>query len=515
MQQDNSTIDVTSNNKNTLPKIIVCAGSTGVGKSALAFALAKYIKEKEQLSFWKSASIINADVMQIYEGLPITTNKPSPSEMEQVKHYFVGEKAGVVSDRSELYTVLNYQKDCHELFENELFLKGNVPIICGGTNYYIQSVIFDQYLIGKAEDSNGGQYNETKEDEEDMKNYTYERLKEIDPESAKLIHPNDIRKIKKRILLFENNQQVFTEVLESKQDKQRTLKYDCLFFYLACDNRGVLRKRIEDRAVQMMDNGLLDEVVKYHKYLIDNKESLSLSFEHGVLQSIGYKEFLPYLKYLEEINDLEDVNTSDEAIVKKKQALKKQCLEALINSTFKYAKKQETWYRSSWASAKLPLVSSGKLFKFDISASSPTDIIQSAQEITTHFLGGQEIPQHLKDNYCVEKPYEKNPNHPGDESKTYLCEKCGSTHVGYTEYKKHLKTRLHKKRKNNDKSSANKQKKEDDSEVNQSINEPYNENITLATNLPNEENPISNLTAATESTNAPEEELLIGIQFSQ
>ncbi|KAG2378078.1 hypothetical protein C9374_008700 [Naegleria lovaniensis] len=432
-------------------KVIVCAGSTGVGKSALALHLARMINsnnDHENMKF-KSASIINADVMQIYEGLPITTNKPSESELQEIEHHFVGEKQGVVSDRAQLYTVLNYKKDCHELFEQDLFKRDVVPIICGGTNYYIQSVIFDQYLIGTAEESNGLEYNETKKDEdsEDLKKYTHERLKEIDPESAALIHPNDIRKIKKRILLYEKEQRVFTQVIDSKKEEQRTLKYETLFFYLACDNRGVLRQRIADRAVQMMENGLLQEVVTFHEYLFKNKDKLSISFEHGVLQSIGYKEFLPYLKYLEEINDIGDKNEED-AILKKKNELKQQCLESLINGTFKYAKKQETWYRSSWANSKLPLVKQGILYKFDISTT-PVDVIkESALQIAKHFLEGKEIPQDLVEAYQVKEPHQKSSDQQGDENKTYWCEKCNSTHHGYTEYRAHLKSRLHKKRKN-------------------------------------------------------------------
>lgn len=419
---------------------------------ALALHLARMINgnnDHENMK-WKSAAIINADVMQIYEGLPITTNKPSDSELKEIKHHFVGEKQGVVSDRSQLYTVLNYKKDCHELFEKDLFKRDVVPIICGGTNYYIQSVIFDQYLIGSAEESNGAEYNETKRDDdsEDLKKYTHERLKEIDPESAALIHPNDIRKIKKRILLYEKEQRVFTQVIDSKKEEQRTLKYDTLFFYLACDNRGVLRQRIADRAVQMMENGLLQEVVNFHEYLFKNKDKLSISFEHGVLQSIGYKEFLPYLKYLEEINDIGDKNQNDESILKKKSELKKQCLEALINGTFKYAKKQETWYRSSWANAKLPLIKQGILYRFDISTTPVDVIMESASQIARHFLEGKEIPQHLVDSYQVKEPHQKPSDQSGDENKTYWCEKCNSTHQGYSEYRAHLKSRLHKKRKN-------------------------------------------------------------------
>jgi len=441
----------TPNQTHQQGKVLICAGSTGVGKSSLALSLARFINgsANDLPCEWKSSSIINADVMQIYEGLPITTNKPSTLEMEEVKHYFVGEKVGVVSDRSQLYTVLNYQKDCHDLMENVLFKNHNVPIIVGGTNYYIQSVVFDQYLIGTAEESNGADYNETRENEDDLKNYTHERLQEIDPESAKLIHPNDLRKIKKRILIFEKDQKIFTNVIEKKQQSQKTLKYDCLFFYLACDNRGVLKQRITERAIQMMEQGLLQEVVKFHEYLIQNKDKLSISFEHGVLQSIGYKEFLPYLKYLEEINDLTDSN-QEEAILKKKEQLKNQCLTALVNSTCKYAKKQETWYRSLWANAKVPLVDQGILYKFDISKTPADEIKKSALEIAQHFLQGTPIPQHLVDAYQVKEHYQKNPDHPGDENKTYLCEKCDTTHLGYTEYKKHLKTRLHKKRKNKD-----------------------------------------------------------------
>ncbi|KAL9648224.1 hypothetical protein ABK040_009228 [Willaertia magna] len=442
-------------------KLICVLGSTSVGKSSLALHIGNYLnqlnKEEKKITNCNGSVIINSDVMQMYEGLPISTNKPTEKELELIHHYFIGTKNGLL-DKSKLYTVLDFQVDCHNLLEEELFPNRLIPIIVGGTNYYIQSIVFEDYLIGEIEENNREQYVEINEKDNEI--YTHERLKEIDPESAEKIHPNDIRKIKKRILLFERTNKVFSKQVKEKENLQKQLKYDCIFIYIGCDDKELLRNRIIERANQMMEQGLLEEVIDFHNYLKE-QNILNPSLEHGILQSIGYKEFLPYLKEL-------DNNSNNKEVLEK---LKKQCLETLITATYRYARKQETWYRSLWASNKIPLMEKGILYSFDISKENINIIKENAIKLINCFIKDEIISEDLLNKYQVrESPKKK-------EEEIFTCETCKSTHQGQEKFKRHMNSKAHKKRKKKEEEEEERKKfikkEEDNNNENSTEENPF------------------------------------------
>lgn len=214
-------------------KLLIILGSTAVGKSDLALQLSKHI----------NIEIINADTMQCFRSLDISTNKPTLEEQKQVPHHLFG-----IVDPTEEFSVIDFQKCARKLI-SEINQRGKLPVLVGGTNYYVQSVIFDDFLIENVNCDSVDQSNDLMNSSELKSENLYEELKKVDPEMAEKLHPNAIRKIKRYLEIYKTYKIKPSELLKKQK---KTLHYDCFVIWLGC-KKLVLNERIDKRTLKMIE----------------------------------------------------------------------------------------------------------------------------------------------------------------------------------------------------------------------------------------------------------------------
>ncbi|MCR5720351.1 MAG: tRNA (adenosine(37)-N6)-dimethylallyltransferase MiaA [Lachnospiraceae bacterium] len=281
--------------KSKIP-VIVLTGPTGVGKTALSIKLAKEL----------DGEIISADSVQVYRGLDIGSAKIKESEKEGIPHHLID-----ICDADEEFNVFKFKTLCDEAIK-DIYERGHYPIICGGTGFYIQSVLRD--VDFKADDS-AGVVRKKYEDlyEEKGTDYLYDLLIQKDPEAATYIHKNNVKRVIRALEYFELNNAPISQHNEEQRDKENV--YDSLYFVLT-DERSTLYDNINKRVDKMVEEGLMDEV----KRLMAMKVPRSATS----MQALGYKEI--YDAFLE--------NTDmGEAI------------EKIKLNTRHFAKRQLTWFR--------------------------------------------------------------------------------------------------------------------------------------------------------------------------
>ncbi len=277
-------------------KLIILAGPTASGKTAVSIDLAKRI----------GGEIISADSMQIYRGMDIGTAKVTADEMQGVKHYLIN-----VSDPKEDFNIVKFQNMVKCSIE-EIKKNGHIPILVGGTGFYIQSIIYD--IKFDKEDDNGSIRKVLEEEYDKMgADFMYEKLKKIDSISAENIHKNNKKRIIRAIEYFLINNTLISE--HNELQRKKTSPYDFRFFVLN-PKRDILYDRINKRVDKMVEKGLVDEV----KSLIES----GLSIDNISMQGIGYKEIVEYL---------EGNIPLDKAV------------ESIKQNTRHMAKRQVTWFK--------------------------------------------------------------------------------------------------------------------------------------------------------------------------
>lgn len=275
--------------------LIILSGPTAVGKTELSLELAKEI----------GAEIISADSMQVYKGMDIGTAKILPDEMNGIKHHLID-----IISPFEDWNVLKFQH-CAKRAIDEIYDVGKIPIVVGGTGFYIQALLKD---IDFTDEENTDIRKELEEILElDGSDRLYEELCVVDPVSAKSIHKNNSKRIIRALEFFKLNGFPFSE--HNMRQSENISPYNFAYFVLT-DNRDIIYEKINSRVDIMLEKGLVDEV--------DNLRKLGLNKKHISMQGLGYKEILDYL----------EGNVSyDEAVY------------ILKRDTRHFAKRQLTWFR--------------------------------------------------------------------------------------------------------------------------------------------------------------------------
>ncbi|KAL1925192.1 uncharacterized protein VTP21DRAFT_75 [Calcarisporiella thermophila] len=309
--------------------LLAVVGTTGVGKSQLAVELAKSL----------GGQVINADSMQVYKGLDIITNKIPLAEREGIEHRLMD-----FLEVHDEYTVGEFERDALQVI-NENHEKGRVPIIAGGTNYYVQSLIFRDSLVASASHAALSD-SDTESEHPELQGTTaelYARLQEVDPVMANRWHPNDRRKIRRSLEVFLQTGKRHSDIiLEQWEGDFRTsrVRFPTCVFWLYTPPE-TLNPRLDARVESMIKTGLFEE--------LRNMRSLEKSgqarcpgneqdYTRGIWQAIGYKEFLPYFSALES----PPPSFTEEALA----TLRDQCISAMKAATRRYAKRQITWIRN-------------------------------------------------------------------------------------------------------------------------------------------------------------------------
>lgn len=247
--------------------MVILTGPTAVGKTALSIRLAKEI----------NGAVISADSMQVYRHMDIGSAKIRPEEMQGVKHYLID-----ILEPEEEFHVVRFVEEAKAALE-EIYRNGQIPIIAGGTGFYIQALLYDINFDGQDCDAD---YRRELEQiaEEKGPEYLHQMLEEVDAESAKAIHANNTKRVIRALEFYHVSGKKISEHNETEHQKESP--YNFAYFVLT-DERERLYKRIEARVDAMMEEGLLDEV-RLLKERGATKEMVSM-------QGLGYKEILAYL----------------------------------------------------------------------------------------------------------------------------------------------------------------------------------------------------------------------------
>ena len=273
--------------------VYIISGPTAVGKSLISYYLAKRI----------DGEIVNCDSIQMYKYMDIGSAKPSLKEMSAVKHHLYS-----ITDPSESMTVAAYRKLAIATI-NDILARGKVPIVCGGTGLYMNSILYDMDF-GAVADSEERRKELEELAEERGSEYMFNYLEALDPDAASRIHPNNTRKIVRAIEAFE-----FGRGIRSLSECRLNPDYDFRFFALTME-REWLYDRINRRVTRLVSDGLVDEVNRL----------LEMGYDTDLpsMKGIGYKEVVGFLKGEYDLFDAK---------------------ELIMRNTRRYAKRQFTWLK--------------------------------------------------------------------------------------------------------------------------------------------------------------------------
>ncbi|XP_064626774.1 tRNA dimethylallyltransferase-like [Lineus longissimus] len=439
--------------------VVVVLGATGTGKSKLALNIASRF----------SAEIISADSMQVYKGLDIITNKVTQEEQAECIHHMIG----YIDPLHQTHKVTNFRDKALPIIDS-ILSRNKLPIIVGGTNYYIEALLW-KFLVDKqkaspprtrdrsplttrsspmgnsASSSANSPRQPSEETSEHGRNFDGERddtnsstdfasldnealhreLERVDPVTALRLHPADRRKVVRALEVYHQNGQPLSEILSKQHEDTGAsaisgpLRYDntCIF-WVQCDQK-VLEERLDARVDDMIRRGLVKELLDFHEAynrprVADNKVA---DYTLGIFQSIGFKEFHDYLILPEE-----------ERGTAHAQKLLQQGIDQLKLVTRQYARKQRKWIRNRFLrrpGSSVPPV-------YGVDSTNPEnweiDALKPALEILSAIVKG-ETPS------IQPLPCEA----PRDEPEHHICDICGGRiFVSKLAWEAHLNGKKHK-----------------------------------------------------------------------
>ncbi|XP_039595271.1 tRNA dimethylallyltransferase [Polypterus senegalus] len=401
------------------PPLVVILGATGTGKSKLAIEIGQRFK----------GEIISADSMQVYKGLDIITNKVTMEEQALCSHHMISFVEPLVKS----YTIIDFRNQALSLIEDILQRK-NMPIIVGGTNYYIESLLWKVLLDIKQVDS----------DEESLQNdkasmkanlenldglELHRRLTEVDPDMASMLHPHDKRKVSRSLQVFLDTGVPHSKLIKEQKlqagggDLGGPLRFDNLcIFWLHCDLK-VLDQRLDKRVDEMLSAGLIEELKDFHRLYNEKKiKENNQDYQHGIFQSIGFKEFHDYLTV--SVDAPEDMKTR----------LFQKGVELLKLATKRYARKQNKWVQNRFLNR--PGSAVPPVYGLDVSDVTRWEesVLDPAIEILTSVMKG-ETP--------TAQPLRVKSEVMRNKRSRHVCDLCDKVIIGDLEWKAHLKSKKH------------------------------------------------------------------------
>ncbi|KRX94740.1 Amyloid beta A4 precursor protein-binding family B member 2 [Trichinella pseudospiralis] len=307
--------------------IVVILGATGTGKTELAV----------EVCLHAGGEIISADAMQMYAGLAIATNKSTVEERRNVNEHLVSSLHPLTFG----YTVQHFRQQALQTIA-AVQSRGRLPVLVGGTNYYIESLIWNTLLSDDQPSSDTGHcyYQDlpagllTMDGERLL-----DELRKVDPHMACRLHPNNRRRLLRSLQVWHGTGRRQSDLVEQQRIcdvQQKLLFQNCLIVWLRID-RQLLHKRLQARLERMLERGLKDELIEfydtfYDQYVAKRNSIANDNQAKGAFQCLGFKEFLPFLRLQPEARH----STNGLEIFQR-------CLEQLHLATCRYAKKQVKW----------------------------------------------------------------------------------------------------------------------------------------------------------------------------
>jgi tRNA dimethylallyltransferase len=276
--------------------IIVLTGPTAAGKTRASIRLAKGV----------GGEIISADSMQVYKYMDIGSAKIHPDQMENVRHHLVD-----VLEPSEAFHVVRFQQMAKQAMD-EIYSRGKIPVVVGGTGFYIQALLYDIDFTEAKVDNSYREYLEGLVVEKGTA-FLHEMLKRVDEEAAESIHENNSKRVIRALEFYQQTGKKISE--HNLEERQKVSPYQFAYFVLH-DERAALYERIDRRVDEMMEDGLVEEV-RALKDMGCTRDMVSM-------QGLGYKEILAYLDG--------EMNLSD-------------AVYTIKRDTRHFAKRQITWFK--------------------------------------------------------------------------------------------------------------------------------------------------------------------------
>ena len=441
--------------------LIAVVGATGTGKSELAVELAQRF----------NGEVINGDAMQMYEDLPIITNKLPIESRKGVPHHLLG----CIGLSEPTWTVTEFVKEALSTI-SEIRARGRIPILVGGTHYYTQSLIFKDAL---AEQQDSDQEEDVTPREPSTSKWPIlsqptpvilEELRQVDPIMADRWHPNDRRKIQRSLEIWLQTGKPASQVYEeqrlrktmtpSASDEEASsapqTRFPTIIFWVHAE-KETLRARLDTRVNKMVQHGLLDEVRQLHDYCQAKEDAgASIDKTRGIWVSIGYKEFEAYQAALK-------ASASSEGDLKK---LQNEAIERTQIATRQYTVRQLRWIRIKLINALAEANALNRLFLLDGSHADWFDeeVVAPAVGLTYRFLQDDDLPdprgmsEVANEMLAPKRDYDLGQRPDVWVRKT--CEPCEMTAVTEAQWETHIKGKKHKAKLR----AKNKAEREDHSE---------------------------------------------------
>ena len=433
--------------------VVVILGATGAGKSQLALELAAKF----------GGEIISADAMQMYKGLDIVTNKVTEEEQKLVKHHMIN-----ILDPLSFNNVVDFRNRALPIVER-LLSEGKIPVICGGTNYYIESLLWEilidedlPYIVGGKrlidEDQEKMKLKKLDDFEDSNENISlssvdwsndngyqpstnqlYSLLQSSDPDRASVLHPRERRKIWRSLQVLSSTGRKHSELLGQQGGAPGSgmgggLRFDMsnICIIEVWSEQSVLEERCDKRVEKMMKRGLLQELQDFHdkvnRLRVKGQNLDALNYDKGIWQSIGFKEFHRYLCLTEEERKSEEG-----------KALFNEGVERMKISTRQYSRRQAKWIRRRFLT---DIRDSPPVYRVDSSNPSTWQekVYNPAESILQSFLFDGKTP----DIEPLPRISERN-ERVEEYMKTLHCDVCDRDLKGETQYRNHLKSKSHKK----------------------------------------------------------------------
>ncbi|NXU17919.1 MOD5 dimethylallyltransferase, partial [Pardalotus punctatus] len=385
---------------------------------------------------------------QVYKGLDIITNKVSPQEQHLCRHHMISFVDPLISN----YTVVDFRDKAVPLIsfhaaaclaqqewasplpgqrEQYIFARDKIPIVVGGTNYYIESLLWKVLINTKEKPSAAPRpASDRKVELEQLDGAElHRRLGQVDPEMAAKLHPHDKRKVARSLQVFEETGIPHSEILHQQQEEEGggplggPLKYphSCILWLHA--DQAALDARLEKRVDDMVAAGLLDELRDFHRRYNQEKVAENRQdYQHGIFQSIGFKEFHEYL--------VSEGNCSPETSA----LLLEKGIQALKQVTKRYARRQNKWVRNRFLKRPGPNVP--PVYGLEVSDVQrwEEDVLKPALDIVESFIQGRQPPA---------EPLRMEQDEKENKRSRRVCELCDRLIIGDREWAAHTRSKSH------------------------------------------------------------------------
>lgn len=374
--------------------------------------------------------------MQLYNGLPIITNKITTEEQRGIPHHLLGH----ISLDEQPWDVDNFKREAIRTIQ-EIRGRGRLPILVGGSQYYVDPILFKEVILDDIELDTTKSFPILEESAEVM----LHELRKVDPVMADRWHPKDRRKIQRSLEIYLRSGKRASEHYAEQQARKEAVQdaekqpWENLLFWVYSE-REVLRERLDKRVDKMQSSGLMDELRELYDFKHKKEsEGQALDMSKGIWQSIGYRQFEPYLSAIDEKREAAEL-----------EKIKSTALEEMKAATRRYAVYQTRWIRLKQIPRLREVGPEAMnnmylLDSTDVSAYGQ-NVVEPAVQLAQQFLKGEERPAPTEISSLAQEVLTQVGNPPPKATPCKrVCEICHTVLLTEEAWAQHLKSATHRR----------------------------------------------------------------------